>query len=219
MLVLVFPGVTDFPDGAPCKEGMVLHFSTEDDADEVLVPRYLTHGADRSKIVAQGIEAETIINLADKTGKGIKLLEAVLEKYERQIRLVIFDPLTAYMPGIDINRENEVRSVFTPLKRLARKFNVAIVGIMHFAKNTETKAKYRSLGSVAFVNAARSVWAVGKHYEEDSRVHFIQTKRNYTGNVPGLCYTYQPPPENSVEPLALSGRKNQAIWTRATGHG
>jgi RecA-family ATPase len=178
-----------FPDGSPCKQGRVLYFSTEDDAETQLKPRLKAAGADCSLITVQGAEAKKFLNLGDRDGCGLRLLKKAVTQYDGEVRLVIFDPITAFMGGKDINRDNDVREVFTPLARLSQQYGLAIINSIHFGKNTDVKVKYRSIGSVAFVNASRASWAIGREYEEDEVAHFLQIKWNYTGKVPGLMYT------------------------------
>jgi hypothetical protein len=181
----------DFPDGSPCERGRVLFFSAEDDAETVLQPRFEALGADMDRITIQGTEAPILLNLGDKNGVGLDLLEKTLRCFHGQVRFIAFDPFSAYILGRDINRDDEVRAVLQPLTRLCRKYRVAVANTMHFGKDTEVKAKYRTLGSVGIVNNSRAAWAVGREYEEDDLIHFLQTKKNYSRRVPGLTYTVQ----------------------------
>jgi putative DNA primase/helicase len=179
---------TPFPDGAPCEEGVVLFFSEEDDAATVLKPRFEAHNADCDKIIIQGAEAEKWLNLGDNEEKGLALLEKVVASYGGRVRTIVFDPITAYMKGKDIYRDDDVRAVLRPLTRLCQKYKLAVLNVLHFGKDSELNVKYRSLGSVTFINSSRAGWAVGKEYEEDEVVHMLQTKKNYTRPVGGLMF-------------------------------
>ena len=67
---------------------------------------------------------------------------------EHGIDLIVIDPLTSIMPGIDRNAEGDTRDALTPLVKLAERCNVAIIGIAHVGKpnGTARRAAQRSLG-------------------------------------------------------------------------
>lgn len=183
----------DYPDSTPCKRGRVLYFSIEDDVETVLHARFQAAGADMDRVIVQPVESPVLLNLGDKNGKGLDQLEKIVASYHKEVSLVVFDPITGFMLGRNINREDDVRAVFSPLAVISRKYGMAVANIIHFGKNTEVVAKYRSLGSVAFVNTAGAAWAIGKEYEEDKVFHFLQTKRNYSKEIPGMVYSIHEP--------------------------
>ncbi len=77
-------------------------------------------------------------------------------------RLVIIDPITAYL-GRAIECINaEVRRVMNRLNQLATRHRVAILAISHLRKQ-QGAALHRAMGSLAFVAAARAAWLVTKH--------------------------------------------------------
>jgi hypothetical protein len=178
---------TEFPDGSPCRKGRVLLFNAEDDPETVLRPRFDAHRADCKLVTIQGQDAKTPLNLGDRDGIGLKALEKACET--SGIELLVIDPLTAYMAGKDINDDAQVRAVLRPLTLIAQRHDIAVIAIMHFTKDEERRVKYRTLGSVGFVNAARAASTVGKEYDEDEVTHFLNVKQNYTKNVAGLAFT------------------------------
>jgi len=60
---------------------------------------------------------------------------------------------------------------------------------------------YRAMGSLGFVAAARSVWAVGPDKEEPRRMIFTPLKSNLAGQTDALAYTVIPSPENCDVPV------------------
>src|SRR5262249_21617128 len=82
-----------FPDGTPCEKGVVIHFSSEDGAGDVLRPRYRVQGADLNRVIIQGQEAMRLINLGAE--KGFDALEYAIKRH-KEVRMVVFDPITAF---------------------------------------------------------------------------------------------------------------------------
>jgi hypothetical protein len=87
------------------------------------------------------------------------------------------DPLAAFVGDIDTHRNNEVRAVLGRLSKLAEQHNVAVIGIQHLSK-AMVKAIHRSIGSIAFVAAARAVWQVMQDADDDDRRLLLPVKMN-----------------------------------------
>ncbi len=161
----------DWPDAEnTVPKGSVLIFSDEESLEYAIKPRLEAHEADCSKIFA----AEHIQRpdgLSDSF--GIKEHIQILKEYLDQLpdcRLIIFDPITAYLGAVKANDNAEVRGALLGLQHLAQQRNITILGINHFSKKAELDTIHRVLGSTGFVAAARAVWGVvlEKPEEEDS---------------------------------------------------
>jgi putative DNA primase/helicase len=162
------------------KTGKVLILSTDEDPNYAIRPRADAAGADTDKIfVLEGSRDEQgrikILNLT----KDIHRLEKILEK-DKGYRLVMIDPLSDYFGRIDSHKYSDVRWAMAPINALARKYHVAIVGIMHCNKNTSLQVLYRIMGSMGFPSVARSIWLVAKDREdeENKRRYFSPLKNN-----------------------------------------
>ena len=105
------------------------------------------------------------------------LLSSAIE--ERQAKLVILDPLTAFLGAeIDMHRANEVRPVMSTLVAIATKYDCAIVAIRHWTKMVGGRAAYRGQGNIDFLAAARSVLAVGESPEDEGVRIMAQSKNS-----------------------------------------
>jgi len=143
--------------------GGVVLLSAEDDITDTIRPRLDAAGADCTRIEAlTGVRGasddgerivETPIDLTDTT-----YIEQAIEQVER-CKLIVIDPVSAYMGRADSHVNAEVRAVLAPLADLAARHDVAIVAVTHLRKG-EGQAIYRAMGSLAFVAAARAAWAV-----------------------------------------------------------
>ena len=177
---------TDCP-AEPTIKGSVIFFADEDDRSKVIRPRLDANGADAKKVyllesVSSGDEREFF-----DIGKHISGVERAL-KTIKDCKLIVMDPVTAYMGPVNANSNAEVRAVLTPLALLAAKYNVTIIGINHLNKRADLSYMYRGLGSQAFVAQARSAWAVVVDPDDrDTRI-FAPIKSNYCIEPSGLKF-------------------------------
>jgi archaellum biogenesis ATPase FlaH len=105
------------------------------------------------------------------------LLNAAIE--ERQAKLVILDPLTAFLGAdMDMHRANEVRPIMSILAGMAERNNCAVIGVRHWTKVIGGKAAYRGQGNIDFLAAARCVLAVGKSPEDETLRIMAQSKNS-----------------------------------------
>jgi archaellum biogenesis ATPase FlaH len=152
------------PDGQPAAYGSVVILSAEDSIEHVILPRLNALGANVSKIKAircvrckdadGNVTTDNFNILHDRFE-----LERVLAE-NPDTKMVIIDPLSAYFGSVDTHKDSNVRAVLAPLTEMARRFNVALVCVMHLNKGNSQKACYRTMGSLAFPAAARTVWLV-----------------------------------------------------------
>jgi hypothetical protein len=144
------------PRRAP--KGSVIILCKEDDFSRMIRPRLEAAGADLSKVHVLGYEVpddpsdfQPIARL-DTTANE---LEDLIVKIG-DVRLIHIDPITDFAGSIDINRDDQVRSLLNPIGRLASKYDLAVVYVLHLNKKTDQEAKYRALAGVGFRNVSRS---------------------------------------------------------------
>lgn len=187
---------TAFPDGAPCEQGDVIILSAEDDSADTIRPRLDAAGADVRHV--HYLEAVRVtLNCGAVAEKGFSLetdvdvLEDILRR-NPHVRLIVIDPISAYLGGTESNTNSEVRGLLSPLAALAAKYGVAIVAITHLRKSSGAVV-HRSIGSIAFTAAARAVWAIAPDPSDPSRHLFLPVKQNLAANVGGLAYRIEAP--------------------------
>ena len=114
----------------PCSEGRAqlcesLILTAEDGLRDTLVPRLIAAGADLSKIhfltgvKTEGADDETLFDLS----RDIAVLRKVL-KENPNIRILIVDPLTAYLGETKAKENSAVRKVLAPLVKLIEETGV-----------------------------------------------------------------------------------------------
>ena len=161
-----------FPDMqsvVTCGE-MVLYQNAEDGLADTIRPRLDAAGAD-VRMVFTLDESQERLSFCDT-----ELLHAI---QIHRPRLVVLDPLQAYMGGyIDMHRANEVRPVLAMLSGIAERYQCAIVLIGHMNKMGGQSALYRGMGSIDIAAAARSVLLVAKHPQDSSKRVVMQIKNS-----------------------------------------
>ncbi|MBN8596136.1 MAG: AAA family ATPase [Planctomycetes bacterium] len=208
-----------WPDGGSCEAGGVLWLSAEDDPSRVLVPRLIAHGADLSRIVLlDGVRrvpgaAVAHPSLAD----DLPALEQAIARVP-QCRLIIIDPISAYLGRTDANANAEVRAMLTPLKAIAEQTGAAVVLVQHLNKSASANALHRMTGSIGFVGAARTGYIVVRDPDDEQRRLFLCVKSNIGPEANGLGFRIAGEPPRIVfddEPVLL--RANDALAAASPG--
>lgn len=181
-----------WPDGAPgCAPGDVILLSAEDGAADTIVPRSKAAGADLDRIeILRAVREAQNGNLTERhfsLDGDVARLDEALER-RPAVRLVIIDPVTAYLGSLDSHKNAELRGALMPLAALAEKRGVAILLISHLNKG-QAEALYRVSGSNAFVAAPRTAWLVTQDpANEGPRRLMLQLKNNLAPNPGGLAF-------------------------------
>lgn len=182
-----------WPDAAPAleKPASVILLSAEDDAEDTIAPRLDAARADPKRVhVMEAVFEEKDGGLAERWPSLLTDLEAIRAavKGRENVRLVVVDPLSAYLGRADSYKDADVRQVLGPLAALAAKLHVAVVAVMHCNKSTIQRAVHRVSGSIAFVAAARVAWLVATEPHNPERHLMLRLKNNLSRSRSGLAY-------------------------------
>lgn len=175
-----------WPDGAQCPTGSVVLISGEDDPGDTIRPRLDKAGADVSRV-------HYLESVYDQEGiRGFSLAEVpalggLLTRLS-DCRLVVIDPLSAYLAGTDSHNNSDVRALLTPLSQLAAGHGVAIVAVSHLNKSSVGNALSRVTGSLAFVAAARAAYVIARDKEDPARRLMLPLKNNLGNDQTGMAY-------------------------------
>ena len=170
-----------WPDGSENLIGTVLLLSAEDDAADTIRPRL-----DACDANVENVHILESITVVDGDGRpdsklvtllDVKPVELWLHRHP-DCRLIVIDPITAYLGDADSHKNAELRALLTPWAKLAADCGVAVVAVSHLTKNSSTSAMYRVTGSLAFVAASRAVWVVAKDRQDPDRRLFLPVKCN-----------------------------------------
>ena len=177
-----------WPDGSHCRaKGNVLIWSSEDVADDTLVPRLIASGADMNRCYfIEGITENGESVPFDPAQDILDLHRAV--KNIGGVSLLVIDPIVSAVAG-DMHRANDVRRSLQCVVDFAEAHQCAVIGITHFAKGGAGKAPQdRVIGSQAFGALARMVLVAAKE-EDGTRRVLARAKSNIAPDDGGVSYT------------------------------
>lgn len=175
--------------GSYAPEGDVVLLTAEDGLADTVRPRLDLLGADSERVWClqavseEGENGERTFSLL----KDIALLETVVTRHHA--RLVVIDPVNAYLRGADSHKAAEVRQALSPLVALAERTGAAVLLVHHLNKSDPSvNALYRASGSLDFVAAVRSVLGVAPDPDEEGRVLLMPVKLNVCAKPEGLGF-------------------------------
>ena len=168
--------------------GDVVILTAEDDPVYTLAPRLIAAGANRKRVkLIQSVmrpQGDHVVDLPLLLSEDMHQLDGVLTAYP-DTRLLILDPLSAYLGVKDSHRDADVRQVLGPLTDLAARHGVTIMGITHLSKATGNSAMARFMGSTGLIAAARAAFLVTEHEEQ---LMMLPVKNNVAPKIGGLTY-------------------------------
>jgi hypothetical protein len=166
----------------------VVILSAEDGLADTIRVRIDRQGGDPARtFVLQAIRRKGV-DVPFSLERDLPQLEAAIQR--TQARVVRIDPVSAYLGQKDSYKDAEVRSVLAPLAALAERTRVAMIGIMHLTKDAQRRLIHRAGGSIAFVAAARTVFAVGLDPDDEAhqRRLLVLIKSNLGAAPPTLAF-------------------------------
>ncbi len=191
----------------PSRPASTILMSAEDDPCRTIAPRLVAAGAELSKIhiidsviLADGSEAHLSLR-ADV--ESISAAAAQLG----DCRLIVVDPVPAYLNGVDDHRNVVLRGALSPLKNLAERLGAAVVLVNHLNKAAAGNGKQRVLGSIAYVGACRAnfLFLPDPRDPTGRRVLMFDNGGNAAPLARPLAYTIED----------QSGRGAQVVWSDA----
>ncbi len=210
-LIAMVTNGEEFPDGSGTPpRGYCLYLSAEDGVDDTIVPRLRAAGADLDHV--RLVTARRTVVSDGKTHVGLMSFQDL--PYWRDIFLrtgpvlMVVDPIPAYLGrGVDDHRNNEVRAVLEPFCALLDECDVALLAITHVGKSADQKTPiWKVLGSVAYINLARTVSVIYRDPKDADRRLVCLLKNNLSAPQEALAYRIE---EHEVEgdqgePIATS---------------
>ena len=194
MAAIVSKGYSWPLDDSPSPIGSVVLLSAEDDPADTIRPRLDAAGADCGRVhVIQAIRDVDAEGNATQRMFSLKRDTATLEELLPTLpdcRLLVIDPISAYLDGTDSHNNGDVRGLLAPLAKLASDHHIAIVLIQHLNKSSGGSAAiYRAIGSIGFVAACRAAFAVTKDQNNPDRRLVMPLKNNLAKDSTGLAYS------------------------------
>ena len=195
--------------------GNVIYQAAEDGIEDTVKLRLEAAGADCRRIAFLEQPDEEPIRLDDE-----RLAQAI---ESMQAKLLVIDPLQAYL-GIDSDmKSNSIRAVFGRLGKVAERTGCAVVLIGHMNKSGSTKGIYRGLGSIDIAAVARSILMVGRDRNNQCIRVLLQIKNNLAPE--GRAFVFELNPKSGfswigwddyeIEDLLLQKSKGESKLNKA----
>ena len=173
----------DWPDGETNTEGPkeAILLNIEDDYQTKILPRLLAAGgieANLDHITGTRVqEGDTFHDGLVALDRDIQLL-CDLARSKKNLALIVIDPITNYLGKLNMNAEDEVRQVLTPLAKLAQELDIVVITIGHFNKSESKDPLQRMMGAAGFVGVARCVYVCRPDPEANNQYsHVIAAAR------------------------------------------
>ncbi len=166
----------------PIQKGSVIICNAEDDAGKVIKKRLRTNGANLSRvktisyvlIAGRGSGGKSEVFESPITLEMIDAFEqAFIETPD--CRLLIVDPVSAFWGDTNDQKNAEVRVVVAKLKRLAEKYNIAVVLVTHLNKSASSDSSTRITGSGGLPAAGRANWLLSQDESGLRTISLIKT--------------------------------------------
>lgn len=172
--------------------GNVAYFDIENSAGSVTKKRIVGNGF---KNLSGYYQEEALFSIDDDDCL-VKVCEA-LEKVKPV--MVCFDTINTYLGKADAFKGHEAQQAFVKFKKIAKRFNCAVVVIRHLTKGSKDKALYRGQGSIAFAGVARVIITVGSMPGDEDTRAFAITKMNIAKKPRAHTFTIDALPDTDKE--------------------
>ncbi|MGP3923893.1 AAA family ATPase [Streptomyces sp. 8N616] len=186
------------PDGSPTVP--VLFLTAEDGVEDTIAPRLEAARADMARVMVL-----TEIGEQDERGavhaRPVELpadlphLARIIR--EDGVRMVVIDPLMAFLAGVDSHNDQSVRRALHPISKLAEETGAAFVVVRHLNKASGGKAMYRGGGSIGIIGAARAGYLIAPDPDDEGgpRRLMAPVKMNIAVKPPTMVYRVVDAPE------------------------
>jgi putative DNA primase/helicase len=176
-------------DEGRAKPGSVAMLCAEDGAADTIVPRLMAADADLSRvhIVSAVMGDQRQGSRSFNLQADLDLLDGFLAR-DPDVRIIVVDPISSYMGKVDSHKNTDVRAVLEAFGEMASRRRVALLGITHFSKGGGQKAINQFIGSIAFIAAARTAFAVMADPDDETRRLFMPVKNNPAPMGRGLAF-------------------------------
>lgn len=178
------------PDNSFGATGNVIIMSAEDGAEDTILPRLEAAGANLDRIHELAFVRKGGEDRPAEIPGDLPLIEKQIELLGA--RLLVIDPLMAFLYGADANKDQEIRRVLFKLSRIAEKHRCAIVCMRHLNKGGGGKAIYRGNSSIGVIGHARTGLLVALDPDDDQKRVLAVSKCNLAAKPKSLSFVLDP---------------------------
>jgi hypothetical protein len=200
----------NFPDGSMAQQGNILVWSSEDDTNDTLVPRFEAAGADMSRVHFVGKASGGFGSRPFDPSLDMKLLHTAV-KAIGDVSLLIVDPIVSVVKG-DTNSNSDTRKALMTIVYFAALTKCAVIGITHFTKGTAGGDPVeRITGSISFGAVTRIAFIAAKSDHNDGKNAkrvLTRAKSSFGPDGDGFYYEIQ----NTILPGDEKISTSKVVW-------
>ena len=187
--------------GVKADIGEVVFLSSEDDIEDTIKPRLMAADADHSKV-----RIIRSVAVSDSRNRPFYLKRDIDKLEDLEADLLVIDPITANLAGVDTHNNAEVREALELLRDFAERKDMAVVCVSHLNKSENSESISRVSGSMAFTAVPRAVHILIPNPDSPSRRLLFPLKGNLGPNQD--CYAF------SIESRILAGgiHTSAIVW-------
>lgn len=172
--------------------GDVILLSAEDDPADTIKPRLIAAGANVKRChILSSIKTPEHLGKTNKRSfdltKDVGRLREVIRN-NGNVKLVVIDPISAYLGTTDSHNNADIRSTLSPLSEMASSCNVAIILVTHLNKSSNHEPIGRIIGSIGMIAAARAGYIVSKDENDPNIRYFLPVKNNLGDDNDAFAY-------------------------------
>ena len=196
-----------------CDKGSVLILSAEDGAEDTIVPRLNAVSADLEHIhIVHAVKLDEKKERAFDFTKDVEQLRHTVKRIDN-VRLIVVDPISAYMGKTDSHRNAEVRAALTPAVEFAEEIGACLLCVTHLNKGRTGNALSRITGSIAFIAAARASFLVSRDNDDPDRRLMLPLKNNLAKDTHGFGYRIEEHNLSGIETSNVTWEKDSVDLT------
>ncbi|WP_279107292.1 AAA family ATPase [Gordonia paraffinivorans] len=166
------------------KPSNIAYIAREEAVEYIVKPSFRAHGADLGRVFFPEV-VETYGDDEEQTSAVTMhdIHELTEQLIAAQVRLVVVDPLMSMLGAkADVNRNNEVRAILDPWRKLAEVIDGVVLGVAHLNKSGNGDVVAGINGSSAFGEIARAVFGFAKDPNSDDGERILSQEKNSLGD-------------------------------------
>ena len=185
------------------EKGNILILSAEDGNNDVIVPRLKAVKADLERIhIIEAVKTEDGKEKTFDLSNDVEKLEKLAMLVDN-VKMIIIDPISAYLGKIDSHRNTEVRNALNPVIKFCEEIGACLLCVTHLNKGGGSgNALSRVTGSIAFSAAARASFVITRDPDNPDRRLMLPLKNNLAKDTHGFAYKIE---EKEVSGIITTG--------------
>jgi hypothetical protein len=173
------------------KPHTVLIATAEDHFASVVWGRLVAAVADMDRVANVKVADGDLLTIPGDVNELARVCRQLRDE-GRPAALIVVDPISAYLGGVDSHKDAAVRGALAPLAALAQAEQVCVLTVAHLNKSSAGKLLDRISGSGAFGAAPRSVLAFARDPDDEdgeqgNRRVIVHAKSNHGRYAPTLA--------------------------------